>query len=124
MARLPELVVAEDTGAGPEEDAVLADSVGLALMVVLETLRPAERLAFVLHDMFAMPFDEIGSSRRNVDRRGQDARLAGSSQGAGTPPAQPRSASNSARSSTGRDDGSNTSGKSGLGPSGQMQNRL
>jgi RNA polymerase sigma-70 factor (ECF subfamily) len=44
---------------GPEEEAVLADSVGLALLVVLETLTPAERLAFVLHDMFAVPFDEI-----------------------------------------------------------------
>src|SRR5438445_2080514 len=46
---------------GPEEQAVLADSVGIALLVVLETLTPAERLAFVLHDLFAMPFDEIGS---------------------------------------------------------------
>ncbi|MBP2320353.1 RNA polymerase sigma-70 factor (ECF subfamily) [Kibdelosporangium banguiense] len=45
--------------ADPERDAVLADSVGLALLVVLETLTPAERLAFVLHDMFAVPFDEI-----------------------------------------------------------------
>lgn len=45
--------------ADPEHEAVLADSVGLALLVVLETLAPAERLAFVLHDMFAMPFDEI-----------------------------------------------------------------
>src|SRR5712691_5928539 len=44
---------------GPEEEALLADSVGVALLVVLETLTPAERLAFVLHDMFAVPFDEI-----------------------------------------------------------------
>lgn len=44
----------------PEQEAVLADSVGLALLVVLDTLSPAERLAFVLHDMFAVPFDEIG----------------------------------------------------------------
>lgn len=44
---------------GPEEEAVLAESVGLALLVVLDTLAPAERLAFVLHDMFAVPFDEI-----------------------------------------------------------------
>src|SRR3954470_17147585 len=50
-----------DAAAGPEEEAVLADSVGLALLVVLETLTPAERLAFVLHDMFAVPFDEIGA---------------------------------------------------------------
>jgi RNA polymerase sigma-70 factor (ECF subfamily) len=46
-------------GTDPEQEAVLADSVGLALLVVLDTLTPAERLAFVLHDMFAMPFDEI-----------------------------------------------------------------
>ncbi len=58
--RLPELVVTEDTGAGPEEDALLAESVGLALMVVLDSLRPAERLAFVLHDLFAVPFEEVG----------------------------------------------------------------
>ena len=44
----------------PESDAMLADSVGLALLVVLETLEPAERLAFVLHDVFGMTFDEIG----------------------------------------------------------------
>lgn len=44
---------------GPEHEALLADSVGLALLVVLDTLTPAERLAFVLHDMFAMPFGEI-----------------------------------------------------------------
>jgi RNA polymerase sigma factor (sigma-70 family) len=54
---LPEPVVTIENG--PEEEAVLADSVGLALLVVLDTLTPAERLAFVLHDMFGMPFDEI-----------------------------------------------------------------
>jgi RNA polymerase sigma factor (sigma-70 family) len=58
--RLADLVVAEDPGAGPEDDAVLAESVGLALMVVLDALRPSERLAFVLHDMFAVPFEEVG----------------------------------------------------------------
>ncbi|HTV99180.1 MAG TPA: sigma-70 family RNA polymerase sigma factor [Streptosporangiaceae bacterium] len=47
--------------ASPEDEAVLADSVGLALLVVLDTLTPAERLAFVLHDMFAMPFDEVAA---------------------------------------------------------------
>jgi RNA polymerase sigma factor (sigma-70 family) len=47
-------------GADPEEEALLADSVGLALLVVLDTLSPAERLAFVLHDLFAVPFDELG----------------------------------------------------------------
>jgi RNA polymerase sigma-70 factor (ECF subfamily) len=46
-------------GVGPEQQAVLADSVGLAMLVVLDTLAPAERLAFVLHDMFAMPFEDI-----------------------------------------------------------------
>jgi RNA polymerase sigma factor (sigma-70 family) len=47
--------------ANPEDEAVLADSVGLALLVVLDTLTPAERLAFVLHDMFAMPFPEVAA---------------------------------------------------------------
>lgn len=55
---MPEPIVIEDS-AGPEQEAVLADSVGLALFVVLETLTPPERLAFVLHDMFGVPFDEI-----------------------------------------------------------------
>jgi RNA polymerase sigma factor (sigma-70 family) len=56
----PEFVVAEDDGGAPEDTALLAESVGLALLVVLDTLRPDERLAFVLHDLFAVPFDEIG----------------------------------------------------------------
>jgi RNA polymerase sigma-70 factor (ECF subfamily) len=56
---LPEPVVSIENG--PEDEAVLADSVGLALLVVLDTLTPAERLAFVLHDMFGMPFDEIAT---------------------------------------------------------------
>lgn len=56
--RLPELVVTLDDSA-PEDDAVLADAVGLALLVVLESLGPSERLAFVLHDLFEVPFDEI-----------------------------------------------------------------
>jgi RNA polymerase sigma factor (sigma-70 family) len=58
-AQLPELIVSREDGVDPEHEALLADSVGLALLVVLETLAPAERLAFVLHDMFAVPFDEI-----------------------------------------------------------------
>ncbi|WP_240759348.1 sigma-70 family RNA polymerase sigma factor, partial [Phytoactinopolyspora endophytica] len=57
----PPQVVGSDDGADPERQAVLADSVGAALLVVLETLEPAERLAFVLHDMFAVPFDEIAT---------------------------------------------------------------
>ena len=52
-------VVTLPGGNGPEDEALLADSVGLALLVVLDTLTPAERLAFVLHDMFGMPFEEI-----------------------------------------------------------------
>jgi RNA polymerase sigma-70 factor (ECF subfamily) len=56
---LPEPIVTEDEGGDPAHEAVLADSVGLAPFVVLETLTPAERLAFVLHDMFGVPFDEI-----------------------------------------------------------------
>src|ERR687889_1195556 len=57
--RLPEPIVSREDGIDPEQEALLADSVGLALLVVLETLTPAERLAFVLHDTFAVPFDEI-----------------------------------------------------------------
>jgi RNA polymerase sigma factor (sigma-70 family) len=56
---VPEPIVDRADGIDPEHEALLADSVGLALLVVLETLSPAERLAFVLHDMFAVPFDEI-----------------------------------------------------------------
>jgi RNA polymerase sigma-70 factor (ECF subfamily) len=56
---IPEPDVAADDGSDPEHEALLADSVGLALLVVLETLAPAERLAFVLHDMFGVSFDEI-----------------------------------------------------------------
>jgi RNA polymerase sigma-70 factor (ECF subfamily) len=57
--RFPEPVLSSEDGADPEHEALLADSVGLALLIVLETLSPAERLAFVLHDMFAVPFEEI-----------------------------------------------------------------
>jgi RNA polymerase sigma-70 factor, ECF subfamily len=57
--RIPEPIVDRPDGTNPEHEALLADSVGLALLVVLETLSPPERLAFVLHDIFAMPFDEI-----------------------------------------------------------------
>jgi RNA polymerase sigma factor (sigma-70 family) len=56
---VPEPVVSRGDEVDPEHEALLADSVGLALLVVLDTLSPAERLAFVLHDMFAVPFDEI-----------------------------------------------------------------
>jgi len=58
-AQLPEPILDRADGMNPEHEALLSDSVGLALLVVLETLSPPERLAFVLHDMFAVPFDEI-----------------------------------------------------------------
>jgi RNA polymerase sigma factor (sigma-70 family) len=66
---LPEPVVSIEDG--PEDEAVLADSVGLALLVVLDTLAPAERLAFVLHDMFGLPFEEIATI---VDRSAEATR--------------------------------------------------
>jgi RNA polymerase sigma factor (sigma-70 family) len=69
--RVPEPIVDRTDGTDPEHEALLADSVGLALLVVLETLSPAERLAFVLHDMFAVPFDEIAPI---VDRSPEAAR--------------------------------------------------
>jgi len=59
--RVPDPIVDPADGTNPEHEALLADSVGLALLVVLETLTPPERLAFVLHDMFAVPFDEIAT---------------------------------------------------------------
>jgi len=64
-ASLPDPVVTYGPEPDPETEALLADSVGLALLVVLDTLTPAERLAFVLHDMFAVPYEEIGAM---VDR--------------------------------------------------------
>jgi RNA polymerase sigma-70 factor (ECF subfamily) len=60
-ARLPDPIVDRADGVGPEHEALLADAVGLALLVVLETLTPAERLAYVLHDMFSVPFEDIGA---------------------------------------------------------------
>jgi Sigma-70, region 4 len=68
---VPEPIVDRADGTDPEHEALVADSVGLALLVVLETLSPAERLAFVLHDIFAVPFDEIASI---VDRSPEAAR--------------------------------------------------
>ncbi|HEU5204028.1 MAG TPA: sigma factor-like helix-turn-helix DNA-binding protein, partial [Candidatus Limnocylindrales bacterium] len=56
---LPDPVVSSQDGMDPEQEALLADSVGLAMLVVLDSLTPAERVAFVLHDVFAVPFDEI-----------------------------------------------------------------
>jgi RNA polymerase sigma factor (sigma-70 family) len=68
---MPEPIVDRVAGIDPEHEALLADSVGLALLVVLETLSPPERLAFVLHDIFAVPFDEIAPI---VDRSPEAAR--------------------------------------------------
>jgi RNA polymerase sigma factor (sigma-70 family) len=59
--RLPDELVSREGGGDPEREALLADAVGPALLVVLETLTPAERLAFVLHDLFAVPFEEIAA---------------------------------------------------------------
>src|SRR5438876_1257087 len=56
---VPDPILSSEDGIDPEHEALLADSVGLALLVVLDTLNPAERVAFVLHDVFAVPFDEI-----------------------------------------------------------------
>jgi len=91
--RLPELLVT-DPASGPEDDALLADSVGLAMLVVLDTLRPAERLAFVLHDLFAVPFTEIAAI---LDRTVEATRMLTSRarrkvRGAPTPDRRARSA--------------------------------
>jgi len=86
-----EAVATRERGADPEHEAVLADSVGLALLVVLETLDPDERLAFVLHDMFAVPFDEIASivGRSPTAARQLASRARRRVQGAAVPDADP-----------------------------------
>jgi RNA polymerase sigma-70 factor, ECF subfamily len=89
---LPEPVVSRGGVVDPEHEALVSDAVGLALLVVLDTLTPAERLAFVLHDMFGVPFDEIGSvvgrsttaARQLASRARRRVRQAGV-----TPPADP-----------------------------------
>ncbi len=63
-SHVPDPVISREEAIDPEDQALLAEGVGLALLVVLETLAPAERLAFVLHDMFAVPFEEIAAIRR------------------------------------------------------------
>ena len=68
-ADMPEPVADTEGGSDPEYEAMLADTVGLALLIVLDTLTPAERVALVLHDMFAVPFDEIAP----IVRRGEPA---------------------------------------------------
>jgi RNA polymerase sigma factor (sigma-70 family) len=70
-AHVPDPIVDPVDGTNPEHETMLADSVGLAMLVVLETLSPPERLSFVLHDMFAVPFDEIGTI---LDRSPEAAR--------------------------------------------------
>jgi RNA polymerase sigma-70 factor (ECF subfamily) len=94
---LPEPVVSfGDEAADPEYEALLADSVGLALLVVLEQLAPAERLAFVLHDMFAVPFEEIApivdrtpAAARQLASRAR-RRVQGETPAADTDPVQQR----------------------------------
>jgi RNA polymerase sigma factor (sigma-70 family) len=71
LEALPDPIVDRADGINPEHEALVADSVGLALLVVLETLTPAERLAYVLHDVFAVPFEEIGAI---LDRSPEAAR--------------------------------------------------
>src|SRR4051794_7083193 len=80
--RVPDPIVSRADRIDPEHEALLADSVGLALLVVLETLSPAERLAFVLHDTFRVPFDEIGA----VLGRSPDAARQLASRGGRRPP--------------------------------------
>jgi RNA polymerase sigma-70 factor (ECF subfamily) len=87
-ALVPEPIVSREDGTDPEHEVLMADSVGLALLVVLETLAPAERLAFVLHDMFAMPFDEIAPivGRSAAAARQLASRARRRVQGAGSAP--------------------------------------
>ncbi|KOU61735.1 RNA polymerase sigma 70 [Streptomyces sp. MMG1533] len=87
---VPDPVIRPLTVTDPEQEVLRADSVGLALLVVLETLEPAERLAFVLHDMFAVPFDDIASilERSSAATRQLASRARRRVQG-GTPSAEP-----------------------------------
>ena len=82
---IPDPIVDRADGVDPEHEALLADSVGLALLVVLETLTPAERLTFVLHDMFGVPFEEIATPHRPLPAGGTPAGQPG-------PPPGPRAA--------------------------------
>jgi RNA polymerase sigma-70 factor, ECF subfamily len=88
-AHVPDPIVSPEDGIDPEHEALLADSVGLALLVVLETLAPAERVAFVLHDMFDLPFDEIAPivGRAPAAARQLASRARRRVQGAATPDA-------------------------------------
>jgi RNA polymerase sigma factor (sigma-70 family) len=88
---LPDPVISPDGELQPEEEALLADSVGLALLVVLDTLAPAERLAFVLHDMFELPFEEIAPmvGRTPAAARQMASRARRRVKGAGVPPPDP-----------------------------------
>jgi RNA polymerase sigma-70 factor (ECF subfamily) len=86
--RMPDPVLSREGDANPEREALLADSVGLALLVVLDTLSPAERLAFVLHDMFDLPFEEIAPivGRSATAARQLASRARRRVQGAAVPP--------------------------------------
>jgi RNA polymerase sigma-70 factor, ECF subfamily len=88
---MPEPVVIRDDGTDPEQTVLLADSVGLALLVVLETLAPAERLAFVLHDMFDLSFEEIAPmvQRSSSAARQLASRARRKIQGAAVPVVEP-----------------------------------
>ena len=96
---VPDPIVSRKDGMTPSTQVLLADSVGLALLVVLETLAPDERLAFVLHDMFAVPFDEIapivgpladGGPAARESRTPPRARIGHSSRRQSHPPARSR----------------------------------
>ena len=88
--RMPDPVVSREGQVDPEREALLADSVGLALLVVLEALDPAERLAFVLHDMFDLPFEEIAPmvGRSPAAARQLASRARRRVQGAAVPPVE------------------------------------
>jgi RNA polymerase sigma-70 factor (ECF subfamily) len=89
--RVPDPLVSTDAELQPEQEALLADSVGLALLVVLDTLSPAERLAFVLHDMFDLPFEDIAglAGRTPAAARQLASRARRRVKGAGVPDPDP-----------------------------------
>jgi len=85
-AHVPDPIVSREGGIDPEHEALLADSVGLALLVVLDTLAPVERVAFVLHDIFDLPFDEIAPIVGRTPAAARQLASRAPTQGAGSGP--------------------------------------
>ena len=100
----------ESAGTNPEQEALLADSVGLAMLVVLDTLAPAQRVAFVLHDMFAVPFEDIGAVLGRTPNATKQLASRARRRIEGTGPGSPEARSPEARSPEARSPGTGPAG--------------